>query len=75
MDIQIITESAMETGEDSNEFIWAGYLIGGSLFWVEGYDLEVDYFPGHEPLIVCTQAEFSISDTTALPAPYKAVEA
>ncbi|MEU3157744.1 winged helix-turn-helix domain-containing protein [Streptomyces griseoincarnatus] len=65
--IQVITGDAM-TREDSNEFVWAGYLIDGELRWVQNWDClsEEIHFPGHTPLIVCTAAEF---DHGTLPAP------
>lgn len=55
----IVTNDAM-TREDSNEFVWAGFLVGGEMRWVENWDClsEVEHFPGHKPLIVCTSAEF-----------------
>ncbi|MFJ9551402.1 hypothetical protein [Streptomyces erythrochromogenes] len=80
--VQIITEEADRLTEDGslsefNEFIWAGYLIDGEMRWIRGYDFEEDYFPGHKPLIICTQAEFQGEGEQAayLPIPHKAVEA
>ncbi|MFW3463894.1 GntR family transcriptional regulator [Streptomyces microflavus] len=63
--IQIITGDA-EHWEDSNEFMWAGFLIDGQMKWVQNWDSDKDYFPGHKPLIVCMAAEF---DGETPPAP------
>lgn len=64
--IQIYTNDVM-TCEDSNEFVWAGYLIDGEMKWVQNWDvLGEEPFPGHKPLIVCTASEFD-GETTPAP--------
>lgn len=57
--IQIMTGDA-EHWEDSNQFVWAGYLIDGEMKWVQNWDRlsEEEHFPGHKPFIVCMAAEF-----------------
>jgi hypothetical protein len=57
--IEIVTEMAMSM-EDTNEGLWAGFLIGGEMRWVENYDvLGKKPFPDHQPLIICHASEFS----------------
>ncbi|MEV5810994.1 GntR family transcriptional regulator [Streptomyces mutabilis] len=71
--IQIFTNDTM-TCEDSNEFVWAGYLIDGVMHWVENWDVlaeEDEYFPGHIPLIVCTASEFDEKPTPEIIAPVR----
>jgi class 3 adenylate cyclase len=53
----IVTDAAIELGQDLDGQIWAGFLIDGEMRWVENYDEEVDYYPGHKPLIICHATE------------------
>ncbi|MDW8804272.1 GntR family transcriptional regulator [Streptomyces scabiei] len=53
----IITGDA-EHWEDSNEYMWAGFLIDGEMKWVQNYDTDSNPFPGHKPLIICMASEF-----------------
>ncbi|MDX2833492.1 GntR family transcriptional regulator [Streptomyces scabiei] len=70
MDEKMATVVTMDAvhWEDSNEFVWAGYLIDGEIKWVQNWDClsEVEHFPGHKPLIVCMASEF---DGDEKPAP------
>ncbi|MFZ4273262.1 winged helix-turn-helix domain-containing protein [Streptomyces arboris] len=58
--VQVFTNDA-EHWEDSNEYVWAGFLIEGVMHWVQNYDVcaEESPYPGHTPLIVCMASELA----------------
>lgn len=70
--VQIFTNDA-ETCEDSNEFVWAGYLIEGVMHWVQNWDVlaEERPYPGHVPLIVCTASEFEVKPAPDIVVPVR----